>query len=409
LGDHAETPIEREIRLARSAGIPITPSELKAGPVPDGSDAFSLYTDLGKLLDNRADDEDDSVVDQAATGGRLTAEVAERLRLRLTSRGDIVSLVHAIVARSHCVVPKYRGQDPQIIHLGHMRSAARWLAAESALQLYDRAPADAVHTETLVFQVARHAVEDPSLTSYLAAVAIDAIAELGLSHILSAAGSDSGTAGAVRTAVEAWPGPPSLRNALRGEVVQNAIHLADLKTEGPAALIELFPEYKRMAAADRALPALSDKPGYAAFIDTNAVTYLANVRAVWKVADGPYTAKRAIRVAARPADRLVADLLLPEFGAVRLLRARDAARAAVLRAAAAVLISHARYGVFPSTLGAAITPVPKDPIDGKPMRYRFDHAGFTVYSRGVGRRYAGAAASGHGDSGRAVFQYPGVK
>jgi hypothetical protein len=80
-----------------------------------------------------------------------------------------------------------------------------------------------------------------------------------------------------------------------------------------------------------------------------------------------------------------------------------------VRAGAAVLVYRGSHGgVLPESLGAALSPLPTDPFDGKPLHYRRDGAGFVVYSVGPDGKFDGGAPEAKLSSGNAtlMFRYP---
>jgi hypothetical protein len=78
----------------------------------------------------------------------------------------------------------------------------------------------------------------------------------------------------------------------------------------------------------------------------------------------------------------------------------------ITRAAAAVLAWKDRHGTFPPTLETALSPVPTDPFDGKPLRYRREGAGFVVYSIGKEGKFTGGAPDQKPGGWDILFRYP---
>jgi hypothetical protein len=87
-------------------------------------------------------------------------------------------------------------------------------------------------------------------------------------------------------------------------------------------------------------------------------------------------------------DRMMASLVdADEYSAGR--RAETQAEAADALAAADVFLWKARYGRFPDTLAEAMSPVPLDPFDLRPLRYQRERSGFVVYGVGKTLLHAG--------------------
>src|SRR5207248_2611378 len=106
----------------------------------------------------------------------LAPDQAAKLRAAFQHRADVGRLIHAAAARPQCVFDRQWSQGAAIMfpEFATMRNAVRWISAESALQLYDGKPLDAIKTDGLGFRVARHAANDPMLIAYLVANALDA-------------------------------------------------------------------------------------------------------------------------------------------------------------------------------------------------------------------------------------------
>jgi hypothetical protein len=85
---------------------------------------------------------------------------------------------------------------------------------------------------------------------------------------------------------------------------------------------------------------------------------------------------------------------------------RSDAQAAVIRAGAAVLAWKARHGAFPARLKEVLRPVPTDPYDGKPLRYRRERSGFAVYSSGPSGTFNGGTPDKKPTRQESVFRYP---
>jgi hypothetical protein len=82
------------------------------------------------------------------------------------------------------------------------------------------------------------------------------------------------------------------------------------------------------------------------------------------------------------------------------------ARAAVIRAGAAALAWKARHGAFPARLNEVLHPVPTDPFNGKPLRYRREGNGFAVFSIGPSGTFSGGTPDNKPGNLETVFRYP---
>jgi hypothetical protein len=148
------------------------------------------------------------------------------------------------------------------------------------------------------------------------------------------------------------------------------------------------------------------------FIDVNGSLLLKHARNLLAVADLPYQESVPVfRTVQTEFDQdkdpqhLLTLIFFPVYPQNADQRALVQATAEITRAGAAALAWKARHGRFPSTLETALTPIPSDPFDGKPIRYRLEGKGFVVYSIGTTGTFAGGApdeASGK----EALFRYP---
>src|SRR5579872_293860 len=282
---------------ARQAGLPAAVDELQQAIPPTGRNAAPLYRELTALMKARPAVGDDKVA-LAGVGRRpLTPKQVMQLRSAFAHRSDIGALIHRAAGMPDCVFSRSwrQGAAMQFPEFAVMRSAARWLSAESALQLYDGRPIEAIRTAALLFGVADHAANDPMLIAYLVSVAIDAIAYAGMERILYAAGVRPGVADSVRRAFERGPRPKSLSFALRGEVVLPLIEVERLRSTSPAAYEN---DYKRLAseAGAQAPPPLSDEDRrhWDRFVDRTQAIYLSYLARLVVAADRPYIESRPV-------------------------------------------------------------------------------------------------------------------
>jgi hypothetical protein len=148
-----------------------------------------------------------------------------------------------------------------------------------------------------------------------------------------------------------------------------------------------------------------------AFVDANGAFYVKLMRRQISVSDLPYAeASRASDAInhdmAQPADgnHILAAIMLPDAGRVVSRRALVQATVVVTQAAAEVCLWKAKHGRFPETLAEAMTSVPTDPLDLKPLRYRREGDGFVVYSVGWSLGYDGGPLKPR--EIEAVFRYP---
>lgn len=83
-----------------------------------------------------------------------------------------------------------------------------------------------------------------------------------------------------------------------------------------------------------------------------------------------------------------------------------AAAASAYRTAALVLAWKARHGAFPGNLASAVSPMPADPFNGSPLRYRRERGGFVVYSVGPDGKFDGGTPGGRPPRSASLFRWP---
>ncbi len=410
--------LTEELRLMKQAGLPTSPRELQSPLPPESRNAAPLYRQLTELLKSKPLSEADKIANQSAWRRPLTAEQARQMRQALAHRTDITDLVHRAVGRPECVFDRKweQGASMMFPEFATMRMTTRWLSAESALQLYDGKPMDALRTQALGFRVSEHVSHDPILIAYLVALATDSITLAGIERIEFAAGDRPGVAEAVLRVLNTDLKPRSLAHGLRGEFVLPVVEIAKTR-KGKAEDYEKELE-REMKAGDLSndTPKLSaeDKLHFDRFIDRGEAAMLHHMRLLIAVADRPYgEARRELQKAEadlnahRPdAAYVMLRVVAPVYGQSLEKAGKESAMVATDRAAASLFVWHATHGTFPERLDQAMKQVPVDPFDGKPIRYKREGAGFIVYSVGPTGKFDGGSATVKPASMETVVRYP---
>ena len=214
----------------------------------------------------------------------------------------------------------------------------------------------------------------------------------------------------MRQAVEAQTRPFSIAYALRGEVVTYLVSLDIVRKGGPGA----FKQLSGLTGGGEAGAAPMRKPrNWDSLMDSNGVFLLRQMRTLIRLADAPRSEARA---ALLPIDRQLEDtkdlshmlavVIFPHLEPLPDSRARAAARMAVLRSAARVLEWRSAHNHPPDRLTDAIAPVPTDPFDLKPLRYRLEGDGFVIYSVGESGKFEGGRPDVKPPPRETVFRYP---
>jgi hypothetical protein len=403
---------KKEVAREKQAGLPLDMRDMQQPAPPAERNAAAVYTQMTDVLNKRPLGDDEKRITGVNQPGLPTAAEIEEARQALARRGDLLHLAHEAAARPACVFTRDWGNpDPTVIafpELATVRKAARLLTAESIVLAHDGKPLDAVREEALGFRVARHGASDRTLIGYLVGVAIDAIALGGMDKILCISKGDPQVARAVRNAVETGWHPRPVSTALRSEVAFQRGCVAMLRREGAGRLNSLLgePEKGGVSKIDSVATTMvwNMVPGkWEEFLDANALYVLRQTTKMIAVADQPYPqAHPALKEISDEVNQengltpnekythILAEIMFPESASVVQLRARIEAKAAAVRAGAAVLTYRAAHGgALPGSLAAALSPVPTDPFDEKPLRYRREGTGFVVYSVGPDSKFDG--------------------
>lgn len=418
-GVGSATPsLTEELRLMKQAGLPTRPRELQAPLPPESRNAAPLYQQLTELLKSKPLSEADKIANQGTWRRALTAEQAGQIRKALADRADITDLVHRAVGRPECVFDRKWEQGASMIfpEFATMRMATRWLSAESALQLYDGKPLDALRTQALGFRVSEHVSHDPMLIAYLVALATDSITLSGIERIEFVAGDRPGVAEAVLRVLNTDLKPRSLAYGLRGELVLPVVEMAK-SHKGKAEDYEKELERERKQGnLTSDIPKLSaeDRLHFDGFVDRIEAAMLRHLRLLITAADRPYgeahrefqKAEADLNAHRSDAAYVTLRIVAPVYSQSLEKAGKDQAMVATDRAAASLFVWHAAHGTFPERLEQAMGKVPLDPFDGKPIRYKREGAGFIVYSVGPTGKFDGGSATVKPNSMETVVRYP---
>jgi hypothetical protein len=394
---------------AQKAGMPVTAQALQKPLPPPEQNAAPLYTRLTELLKTHPISKEDKIVERLASRTLPSEEQFERARRALKHRSDLLPLLHKAVARPQCIFVRDWSRPTYVpmFEIATMRRATRLLTAESLLLAHDGKPLEAVRNQALGFQVARHANAENHLNGYLNSIAFDRITLVGLQNILTLSGTDPAVAEAVRAAVEKHWTLPSLSKALQFQAGSDMVMLEYLRKKGPVSF--------KGVLSDPSLPPLNPQEWsperWNLFIDVNGSLLLKHARKLIAVADLPYRESAPVfRTVHTEFDQdkdpqHLLTLIFFSYPQDGEQRAHMQATAEITRAGAAALAWKAKHGRFPPTLEAAMSPVPLDPFDGKPLRYRLEGKGFVVYSIGATGTFAGGTPDQSPDK-EALFRYP---
>jgi len=417
-GALSATPsLAEELKLLKAEGLPTKPEDLQAPLPPSEQNAAPLYRQLVALLKAKPTIGDDKIATDYSGRAGLTVAEARQIRAAFQHRADIGRLIHRAVSRPVCVFDRQwaLGAQMQFPEFRLLRTCARWLSAESALELYDGKPEAAIKTMALGFTLARHCAQDPMLIGYLVTIALDTITLHGMERILYVAGKQPNTPRDVRLAIESGWRPRSLAHGMRGEVIVPLIHIEQMRKGNPDTWGK-FRKEDEMEAGIGPLPLLSpaDRADWNGFIDRSEVVTLQALDRIIVAADKPYPdANRLImrtvaNVQSKEADAAytLARIVFPVYSNSADTRARAISNPGVVEVAASVLEWRAHHGTYPERLSEAMLHVPADAFEGQPLRYRIEGKGFVVYSIGSTGKFTGGDPGTKPDAKETLTRYP---
>lgn len=368
--------LDAERAAARAAGAPLSAADFPQTPIPDARNSVIEYTALYDLLKQSPLDPNTAVYQQDVVPRAQT----EALRRELGSRPDIAALVHRAASKPELFRRHTWSPDEKFPYYAVMRSAAKWIRAESLVMARDGHYTEAVRHQAAGFAIARQAGLDPPLFACLVSASIERITLEGLEDILHQAGPKADVADAVHSAVNAYRPTYDLTRSLRAEMMMGLTAIA----EGRESAAESYAQ--KHGGPPRITP-FADKywmrPNEAVYIHWMTGKIVASRRpeperlAALKRNDEDMNKVLWRGRVNNPAADLAAVLLpVSSIADARALQA--ASRREVVASAAAVLAYKARHGSYPATLDLAVSPTPVDPMTVRPLVYRVTGHGFKL-------------------------------
>lgn len=397
---HAPEILARQKKLARQAGLPLTPSELGISPPPASQNAALDYARLAVL--SKYDSQRVPAVRLLESWNRLAtyspAEVAEAAQ-ELPRLQPELALVHrAIVKPSYFVERDWRNGESIPIGPGvATRDAARLLTAESYFKDWRSGRRlDAVRDQSRIFVAADQVRQDPIAISFMVAEALESIGTAREADFLYLGDRDPGVLRGVAAALSVRP-PMDYTRGLRGDTL-SAIEEQERLRYAPAARVAEEIARVKSLVDEKVTPERvsefnhDDRRFLNQLIDLSEADYLRSMRTLYVASRLPsprrIQASRAAGAAASAAsigrpesifgfsDEIAVLDDLPE------IQAREQARVRTVRAGAEVLLYRTEHGGFPARLQDAMANPPLDPFNGRPPGYRRTADGFVIWSVG---------------------------
>lgn len=386
-----------ELAKAKAIGMPLElkdigfPTNLrdKDNAAPLYRKAFALYKREGKGLE--------TVLSDAAFAPKLSASD----KAAMDTVRPLAKLVIRAASKKSCDFKRDWNDGFALLfpELSGAKGVVKVLATAALVDARRENMADASQKLLAASKLSQHIGNEPTVISMLVQIACDAIIGQRIAWLSSMKAEDGPALAKLERVLAEMRPPPSLRNALVGEIVLGRISLKQIKS-----VRELW------ALTKGVLEEPGDPPKSFGNAPMGVLRQAVEARFIeyWRRAypsiksDDPMAIGTAL-------DRLATELeqkldpsymaissVLPVFGQVGLAVKRDETGRLLNRVKIDVLQYKLANGKYPVSL-REMGRVPTDPMDGKPLRYRLEGKGFILY--GVGQ-------DGKDDNGKARGQSP---
>ena len=305
----------------------------------------------------------------------------------LVDNQQTLELLHEAAAIEHCRYPVdlSLGLGNQMYHFSDLRKGAMLLKLEAILHAENNKPQLAARSVTSIFGVAHSLAEEPILISQLVHIGCQGIAVSSLERVVNRIEFTDEQLVKLTQIVSDAEALSTLSGAFVGErcigisVFENpaSVGSEDIGYKmPPAPVLEL---YKALGLADR-----------------DAVIYLDVMNDYMETLHLPLHQRQMAagtieaKIKATSKTNILLSKFMPAFSRVVTINIRSIAQLRTARVGLAIQRYRLATGNLPDTLEGLvpiyIDAVPKDPFDGRPLRYEKLETGFVVYSVGEDRR-----------------------
>lgn len=399
-----------ELQRAKKDGIPLEPADLRTQPpIPDERNAATIYAAFlphlqkmeakhrGILSSVRAFLTDKASVAQAADARRALAESKESL-----------DEIAAATKRPFCDF-HYRWEDGFRIRFpefAELKSAAYYLAARARDLGSQGKIAEAFDVLATVDALARHAGMSPVLIAKLVELSIHGIVMAEFCHLIELSAESPALLAKAQHTLDGFGPLTDLRPAFFGEVVLGRITLHQIHTFGDLKGLSDQASGENPESKTGGGPNLPDwflKGTEAKFVARWRQTLEAMPKdpADWeKILQVLDKADRELEADNSPVNQLN-QVLFPVMAQSPMAVGHQEAYRHIAATSIRLLQDWTRTGQFPATLPAyGLDAI--DPFDGKPLRYRKEATGFTIYSIDRDRKDNGGNPQKNGAMGDLV-------
>lgn len=402
-----------ELQRAKQDGIPLEPADLRAQPpIPDEKNAATIYAAFLPHLQKMEAKHRGTLSSTRAflTGKASAAQTADAWRALAESKESLDEIA-AATKRPFCDF-HHRWEDGYRMvfpEFSELKSAAYYLTARARVLGSQGKVSEAFDVIARVDGLARHAGMSPILIAKLVEVSIHGIVMAEFCHLVElSAGSPALLAKAQRT-LDGFGPLTDLRPAFYGEMVLGRITLHQIHTFGDLRGLTEQASGENPEGKTGGGPELPDwflKGTEAKFVARWRQTLEAMPKdpAEWeKTFQVLEKADREMQADNSPVNQLN-QVLFPVLAQSPLAVGHLEAYRHIAATSIRLIQDWGRTGQFPAAL-PAYGPYAIDPFDGKPLRYRKEATGFTIYSIDRDRKDNGGSPQKNGAMGDLVRSF----
>jgi hypothetical protein len=217
--------LEEQRAAAKAEGLAMVPDDLRpATPIPDDQNAAVDYKALitglrskGIGMSFQKPLEDWS---RDPTLSNLAAAKATLARF-----SAVVARLHKAAAKPHCDYERRYEDGPLLLlpEYADMKAFVKLLVAKARIDAYDGKIDEAMQALDSARQICIHAGDEPLLIGMLVRLGGEAIVMRSIEVLLSTKPHDKELMAHLESFLKGWPGPPDIRKAMSGGLVESTI------------------------------------------------------------------------------------------------------------------------------------------------------------------------------------------
>jgi len=388
--------LQTRLDAVAAAGYPVTCAELDDWyTIPESAENAADYITKAFLHYHKLEEGEEiklmPVVGRAELPARtepLTEETKALITEYLADNEQALELLHKGTAIEHSRYPVdfSKGFATLLPHLSDLRTGAKLLKLEAILHAENTEPQSAARSITSIIGLARSLSKEPLLISQLVRIACQALAVSTLERAINRAEfTDDQLVNLCRTLADAQ----DLSGMTRAFAGERCVGVSIFKTPS-SKIITLLDETGRHPLLLGALAISLYR--FAGLADMDAAAYLDLMNDYIKAMQlPPYQRQDAVGTIKDKFETIskihvLLRMIMPAFSRVTTIDIRIVAQLRSAQVGLAIERYRLATDKLPDTLAdllpAYLDTIPKDPFDGKDLRYKKLEAGFVVYSIG---------------------------